>query len=118
MVFWFPLSAILVAASRGIVKFPRICESASVLFHALIMSWVPSTTYDFYLLVSNRFVQEYGVKRLSAGEALRNVTTYQSQSSLARQIMEFLKTGETVPDELVAQAIDVSILDMQCQTRG
>jgi len=68
--------------------------------------------------LSNRFVQEYGVKRLSAGEALRSVTLHQSKTKLAREIEEHLKLGETVPDELVAQAIDISMLDVQCQTRG
>ena len=68
--------------------------------------------------MSNRFAQEYGVKRLSAGEALRNVTSNQSNTALAKQIEQYLCVGETVPDELVAQAIDVSTLDVQCQTRG
>ena len=68
--------------------------------------------------MSNRFVQEYGVKRLSAGEALRSVTLHQSKTKLAREIEEHLRLGETVPDELVAQAIDISMLDVQCQTRG
>ncbi len=55
---------------------------------------------------------------MSAGEALRMVTTKQSKTGLAQQITEYLKSGETVPDELVVQALDVSILDVQCQIRG
>ena len=77
---------------------------------------------SLYLLFSfsvvNRFVQEYGVKRLSAGEALRKVVLNQSQTALAKQIKEYLRAGEAVPDELVAQAIFVSMLDIHCQTRG
>ena len=63
-------------------------------------------------------MKEYGVMRLSAGEALRNVTGNQSKSALAQKILDYMRCGETVPDELVVQAIDVSILNMQCQTRG
>ena len=55
---------------------------------------------------------------MSAGEALRKVTTIQSSTALAEQIFEYLKSGEAVPDELVAHAIDISLLDMQCQMRG
>ena len=68
--------------------------------------------------VANRFVAEYGVVRLSIGEAIRKVLNFQSSTELARQINLHLKAGTTVPDELAVQALEVALLDMQCQTRG
>ena len=68
--------------------------------------------------VANRFVAEYGVVRLSIGEAIRKVLNFQSCTELARQINLHLKAGTTVPDELAVQALEVALLDMQCQTRG
>ena len=68
--------------------------------------------------VANRFVEEYGVVRLSIGEAIRKVLNFQSYTELARQINLHLKAGTTVPDELAVQALEVALLDMQCQTRG
>lgn len=69
-------------------------------------------------LVANRFVSEYGVVRLSIGEAIRKVLNLQSYTELARQINLHLKAGMTVPDELAVQALEVALLGMQCQTRG
>lgn len=71
-----------------------------------------------FLAVANRFVAEYGVVRLSIGEAIRKVLNFQSYTELARQINLHLKAGTTVPDELAVQALEVALLDMQCQTRG
>eukprot|EP00794_Sanderia_malayensis_P000181 gene181-794_t len=68
--------------------------------------------------LAKRFAEEYGIVRMSAGEALRNITENQTKTQLAQRILEFLKSGETVPDELVVQAIDVSLLSAQCQMRG
>ena len=68
--------------------------------------------------VANRFVAEYGVVRLSIGEAVRKVLNFQSHTELARQINLHLKAGNPVPDELAVQALEVAVLDMQCQTRG
>jgi len=56
--------------------------------------------------------------RLSIGEAIRKVLNFQSYTELARQINLHLKAGNPVPDELAVQALEVALLDMQCQTRG
>ena len=72
----------------------------------------------YIFAVANRFVAEYGVVRLSIGEAIRKVLNFQSYTELARQINLHLKAGTTVPDELAVQALEVALLDMQCQTRG
>ena len=71
-----------------------------------------------FAAVANRFVAEYGVVRLSIGEAIRKVLNFQSYTELARQINLHLRAGTTVPDELAVQALEVALLDMQCQTRG
>ncbi|XP_067049308.1 adenylate kinase 9-like [Acropora muricata] len=68
--------------------------------------------------LANRFVSEYGVARLSIGEAMRKILNFQPFTELARQINLHLKAGMTVPDELAVQALEVALLDMQCQTRG
>lgn len=68
--------------------------------------------------MANRFVAEYGVVRLSIGEAVRKVLNLQPYTELARQINLHLKAGNPVPDELAVQALEVALLDMQCQTRG
>lgn len=68
--------------------------------------------------MANRFVAEYGVVRLSIGEAIRKVLNFQPYTELARQINLHLKAGNPVPDELAVQALEVASLDMQCQTRG
>lgn len=74
--------------------------------------------YFFFAAVANRFVAEYGVVRLSIGEAIRKVLNFQSYTELARQLNLHLKAGNPVPDELAVQALEVALLDMQCQTRG
>ncbi|KAL9969395.1 hypothetical protein ACROYT_G021608 [Oculina patagonica] len=68
--------------------------------------------------LANRFVAEYGVVRLSIGEAVRKVLNLQPYTELTRQINLHLKAGNPVPDELAVQALEVALLDMQCQTRG
>lgn len=68
--------------------------------------------------LANRFVAEYGVVRLSIGEAIRKILNFQPYTELARQIKLHLRAGMTVPDELAVQALEVALLDMQCQTRG
>ena len=73
---------------------------------------------SLFFAVANRFVAEYGVVRLSIGEAIRKILNFQPYTELARQIKLHLRAGMTVPDELAVQALEVALLDMQCQTRG
>ncbi|BFZ09241.1 hypothetical protein BsWGS_12280 [Bradybaena similaris] len=68
--------------------------------------------------LAKRFVEDYGAVRLSIGEAMRHVLSQQPQSELAKQILWNLIRGRVVPDELQIQALDVSLLDVQCQIRG
>ena len=68
--------------------------------------------------MSKRFADDYGMVRLSIGEALRMCLEMQPNSNLSRNILAYLKKGLTVPDELAVQALEVALMDMKCQTRG
>lgn len=68
--------------------------------------------------MANRFADEYGMVRLSIGEAIRTCLETQSKSALSRAMQAHLKKGLTVPDELAVQALEVALMDMRCQTRG
>ena len=73
---------------------------------------------NFSIIVANRFVEDYGVLRLSMGEAIRFVLDKQSTSALAKEINEYLYIGQTVPDALGIQALENALLNVTCQTRG
>ena len=68
--------------------------------------------------VARRFVADYSVVRLSIGEALRSVLDSQPTSELSRHILSYLHDGQTVPDELAVHALEISLMDMRCKTRG
>uniref|UniRef100_A0A4W3JUK8 Uncharacterized protein n=1 Tax=Callorhinchus milii TaxID=7868 RepID=A0A4W3JUK8_CALMI len=68
--------------------------------------------------VARRLANEYGLQRISAGEAVRTVLVTQKKTFLALQINKHLKKGLTVPDELVVQCIEVLLMDILCNTRG
>ena len=56
--------------------------------------------------------------RLSIGEAMRRVMTQFPDSELTRLMKTYLLVGETVPDNLCVLALERSLLDVQCNTRG
>lgn len=68
--------------------------------------------------VAKRFADDFGVVRLSIGEAIRNILANQPRTELAKCIQLYLYQGLTVPDECAVQALDVYLMDVQCQTRG
>ena len=68
--------------------------------------------------MANRFVEEYGLVRLSIGEAMRKVMLELPKSDLSKQMLKHITKGLTVPDELAVQALDLCLLEMRCQTRG
>ncbi|XP_033125059.1 adenylate kinase 9-like isoform X4 [Anneissia japonica] len=68
--------------------------------------------------LANRFVSEYGMLRLSMGEALRFVLDKQPATELAKKLNSHLRQGKVVPDELAVQALEVSLTNMRCHTRG
>jgi adenylate/nucleoside-diphosphate kinase len=68
--------------------------------------------------LARRFAAEYGVMRLSIGEAMRTVLCTQPNTELALCIRAYLVEGQTVPDELAVQALEVVLMDVKCRTRG
>jgi adenylate/nucleoside-diphosphate kinase len=68
--------------------------------------------------LANRFSQELGCVRLSAGEAIRTILNTQPSCELSINMLKHLHKGKTVPDELVVQCIETCILDVKCQVRG
>lgn len=68
--------------------------------------------------MANRFAEEYGLVRLSIGEAMRKVLAEQPKTDLAKQMTAHLVKGLTVPDELAVQSLETCLLEMRCQTRG
>ena len=68
--------------------------------------------------MATRFAEEYGMVRLSIGEAMRMCLETQPKSALSKTLLSHLRKGLTVPDELAVQALEVALMDMRCQTRG
>lgn len=61
---------------------------------------------------------KYGAVCLSIGEVLRRLLSTQPHSDLVKQINQHLCSGCTVPDDLAIQALEIILMDMQCQVRG
>lgn len=68
--------------------------------------------------VAQRYVNRFGVMRVSAGEALRQVIARQPNAALSIHIKNHLNQGSVVPDELTAEAVSTILLDTTCTTRG
>lgn len=68
--------------------------------------------------VARRFEAEYGVVRISLGDAMRIVLANQPKTDLAAKLLASLRTGGTVPDQLAVSALQVALMDMNCATRG
>ncbi|XP_065690633.2 adenylate kinase 9 isoform X2 [Patagioenas fasciata] len=68
--------------------------------------------------VAKKFASVYGLQRLSMGEAIRLVLNQQPESELALALNQHLHKGQTVPDELAVQALDVALMNPVCNTTG
>ncbi|KAM6148394.1 LOW QUALITY PROTEIN: adenylate kinase 9 [Erethizon dorsatum] len=68
--------------------------------------------------VAKKLANEYGLKHLSVGEALRTVLSHHPETQLALMLNWHLYKGMTVPDELAIQALDLSLMDSVCNTAG
>ena len=95
----------------------------------LLLGWSPlpipfsltHTRTHFHLFltsVAKRFAAEYGCLRLSVGEAMRRVIEQFPESELTRLMQSFLQAGQVVPDDLCVLALERTLLDVQCNTRG
>ncbi|XP_068016605.1 adenylate kinase 9-like isoform X3 [Melanerpes formicivorus] len=68
--------------------------------------------------VAKKFASVYGLLRLSVGDAVRLVLASQPESQLALGLKWHLHRGQTVPDELAIQALDVALMNHVCATTG
>ncbi|XP_043075584.1 adenylate kinase 9 [Puntigrus tetrazona] len=68
--------------------------------------------------VARVFAREYGLARLSIGDAIRMVLNNQAKTELTNQVQKHLNQGLTVPDELAIQCLEVAVMSLVCSTRG
>ncbi|KAL0967755.1 hypothetical protein UPYG_G00256470 [Umbra pygmaea] len=68
--------------------------------------------------VARRFASEYGLARLSIGDAMRMVLASQGNTELATEMMKQLSQGHTVSDKLSIQSLEVALMNPVCSTRG
>ena len=68
--------------------------------------------------MAKRFSDEFGMVRLSMGEAVRMVLETQQKTRLGGMVKAHLWKGMVLPDELAVQCLEVALMDMRCQTRG
>ncbi|XP_059032869.1 adenylate kinase 9 isoform X5 [Mustela lutreola] len=68
--------------------------------------------------VAQKLASEYGLKRLSIGEALRYVLNSQPDTELALMLNWHLHKGMTAPDELAIQALEICLMGSVCNTAG
>ncbi|XP_073708860.1 adenylate kinase 9 [Garra rufa] len=68
--------------------------------------------------VARMFAREYGLARLSIGDAIRMVLNNQAKTDLANQVQKHLNQGLTVPDELAIQCLEVAVMSLVCSTQG
>ncbi|OWK01285.1 hypothetical protein Celaphus_00018871, partial [Cervus elaphus hippelaphus] len=68
--------------------------------------------------VAKSISSEYGLKRLSIGDALRYVLNNQPDTELALMLNWHLHKGMTAPDELAIQALELSLMGSVCNTAG
>ncbi|XP_057167132.1 adenylate kinase 9 [Ursus arctos] len=68
--------------------------------------------------VAQKISSEYGLKRLSIGEALRYILNSQPDTELALMLNWHLHKGMTAPDELAIQALEICLMESICNTAG
>ncbi|XP_007447339.1 PREDICTED: adenylate kinase 9 [Lipotes vexillifer] len=68
--------------------------------------------------VAKKISSDYGLKRLSIGDALRYVLNHQPDTELALMLNWHLHKGMTVPDELAVQALELSLMESISNTAG
>ncbi|ELW50097.1 Adenylate kinase domain-containing protein 1 [Tupaia chinensis] len=68
--------------------------------------------------VARKIASEYGLKRLSIGDALRSVLNNHPETELALMLNWHLHKGMTAPNELAIQALELSLMESACSTAG
>lgn len=72
----------------------------------------------FFLLVAKRLEKEFGVVRLSIGEAIRRVMSTHAHTKLVKQIEEYLLNGFPLPDELAIETLQMFLMEPVCHNKG
>ncbi|XP_047415472.1 adenylate kinase 9 isoform X3 [Sciurus carolinensis] len=68
--------------------------------------------------VAKKLAGDYGLKRLSAGDALRTILNNHAETELGLMLNWHLHKGMVAPDELTVQALDLALMDSVCNTSG
>ncbi|XP_019911836.2 adenylate kinase 9 isoform X2 [Esox lucius] len=68
--------------------------------------------------VATKFAREYGLAHLSIEDVMQTVLASQGKTELAGQMFKHLSQGQTVPDQLVIQCLEVALMNLVCSTRG
>nr|XP_034380594.1 adenylate kinase 9 [Arvicanthis niloticus] len=68
--------------------------------------------------VAKKLASDYGLRRLSVGDALRGLLINHPDSELSVKLNWHLHKGMTVPDELAIQALDIALMESVCNTIG
>ncbi|XP_074166225.1 LOW QUALITY PROTEIN: adenylate kinase 9 [Sminthopsis crassicaudata] len=68
--------------------------------------------------IAKKFAKEYGLLRLSVGDAMRMVLNNYPETELALMLNWHLYKGLTAPDELAIQALEIALMDTVCNTAG
>lgn len=73
---------------------------------------------NIFFLVAKRFEKEFGVVRLSIGEAIRRVMSTHAHTKLVKQIEEYLLNGFSLPDELAVETLRLFLMEPVCHNKG
>ena len=103
---------------RSFIKFICISGASVVCVYMSIHSYILSCPLPPTHAVANQMVSEFGLVRVTVGEALRYHLAQFPESHLTEQIKSYLLVGETVPDELCVAALERRMLEAECNTRG
>lgn len=68
--------------------------------------------------MAKKLAREYGLKRLSIGDALRTILNNHAETELGLMLNWHLHKGMVAPDELAIQALDLALMDSECTTTG
>jgi len=68
--------------------------------------------------LAKRLEKEFGVVRLSIGEAIRRVMYTHAHTKLVKQIEEYLLNGFPLPDELAIETLQIFLMEPVCHNKG
>jgi adenylate kinase family enzyme len=68
--------------------------------------------------LAKRLAQTTGFRCHNISDILQSHLVNFPHAALTKQVAALLRTGQTVPDDLAAQALKAFVLDPACQTRG